>query len=306
MRRLGVLIWGAFIMCLASTSSSQAMVCSATMTPLIFDDVVVSDRTTANAVSTLSVECIGDGGDETIHICLSLDSKNTAFGITGSRNHYLIEGATTPSFTLQSGGTVMLVSTKHRIGGMRLTSGTNRFQFRVDGRIDWSGYTGDPDQFWSELGTTIFFGHDEACQQGTFSIDTISVSARYKPSCSITAWPLDFGILSPRDRIKSRSTKLELRCTNKMKYTVSLGEGDAYRSGMRNMQKVGGSEIIPYGLYVDSDHRTLWGSATSTIADGKGSGSYAVIPIYGKIQADTDLPVGSYSDTVVVTVTYDF
>ena len=58
-------------------------------------------------------------------------------------------------------------------------------------------------------------------------------------------------------------------------------------------------------LYSDDQLTAPWGEAVSTIVRGTVVGqSAASVPVYGRVPLQGPIPVGIYSDTVVVTVTY--
>ena len=70
---------------------------------------------------------------------------------------------------------------------------------------------------------------------------------------------------------------------------------------------------INYGLYIDSGHTQAWSSASSSTACtngantcvlNTGTGSNQNITIYGQVPPQTSPTVGTYNDTVVVTLTY--
>ena len=64
-------------------------------------------------------------------------------------------------------------------------------------------------------------------------------------------------------------------------------------------------QYLSYALYQDSGRSTNWGNVvgTSTLA-GTGTGSAVGVTVYGRITANQQAALGSYSDTITVTVTY--
>jgi spore coat protein U-like protein len=72
----------------------------------------------------------------------------------------------------------------------------------------------------------------------------------------------------------------------------------------RKMSK--GAETVTYGLYKDTNRSQPWGDATtpgSTVA-GTGTGAAQVLTVYGRVPPQTTPTPGTYTDTVVVTLTY--
>jgi spore coat protein U-like protein len=60
---------------------------------------------------------------------------------------------------------------------------------------------------------------------------------------------------------------------------------------------------LAYGIYQDPTNDTVWGSGPAS-QSFLANGTAKVLTAYGKIPSGQTQPVGSYSDTVDVTVTY--
>jgi spore coat protein U-like protein len=95
-----------------------------------------------------------------------------------------------------------------------------------------------------------------------------------------------------------------VQCTNSTPYTVALdgGTSGATDPTQRKMSK--GAEKITYGLYQDSARSQGWGNTTGQTVGGTGTGSSQALTVYGRVASQTTPSAGSYSDSVVVTVTY--
>jgi spore coat protein U-like protein len=102
-------------------------------------------------------------------------------------------------------------------------------------------------------------------------------------------------------------------CNYGTPYSIYLGDGNnRIPGGFRRMTN-GNNEYIPYQLYKDSNYSTVW-DATGGVTNvggaggvsGTGTGSAQTTTVYGKIPQGTSIAStpGSYSDSVVVTVTY--
>lgn len=65
------------------------------------------------------------------------------------------------------------------------------------------------------------------------------------------------------------------------------------------------SATIGYALYRDSGRTQNWGETvgTDTVA-GTGDGNVQAITVYGRVPAQATPGVGTYTDSVTVTVTY--
>ncbi|HXS20313.1 MAG TPA: spore coat protein U domain-containing protein, partial [Steroidobacteraceae bacterium] len=84
-------------------------------------------------------------------------------------------------------------------------------------------------------------------------------------------------------------------------YTVSMSAGSGTLTS--RVMKSGGSQL-DYNLYTNSTHTTIWGDGTSGTVKVSATSLGATYTVYGLIPALQNVPVGSYSDTVTVTVTY--
>ncbi len=97
-------------------------------------------------------------------------------------------------------------------------------------------------------------------------------------------------------------------------YTIYIGDGgNRVATGSRDRQMAQGTQRLPYQLYKDSGRSQVW-DATGGTAATNGSGGVSdtgtsvnqTKTVYASIPLTTALPpvAGSYSDTVIVTVTY--
>jgi spore coat protein U-like protein len=107
------------------------------------------------------------------------------------------------------------------------------------------------------------------------------------------------------------STTVSVTCTNTSPYTIGMGQGANYSAGSNRM--ISGGNYIPYGLFVDAAWTHPWTTGanptTCTTSNdcsiGTGTGSAQTITIYGNVPIIAVAPTaGTYTDTVVMTVTY--
>ncbi|ENW85094.1 hypothetical protein F906_02882 [Acinetobacter pseudolwoffii] len=98
-------------------------------------------------------------------------------------------------------------------------------------------------------------------------------------------------------------------CNAGTPYSIYLDNGKHFESGRRMSS---GSNYLPYQLYKESARTNIWNTdgGTSNINGSggvslTGTGSQQTTPVFGRITQGTVLPPpGSYTDTVIVTVTY--
>jgi spore coat protein U-like protein len=130
-------------------------------------------------------------------------------------------------------------------------------------------------------------------------------------STSVTA-NLAFGAYDPI--VANQATPLDgtatisVNCSNYLPYTVTLGQGANPGGGSTNAapvrQMASGANRLGYSLYQDSGRSTSWGNTAGTGAFAYGIGSAQSATVYGRVPAGQNKPAGSYSDTVLATVTF--
>ena len=89
--------------------------------------------------------------------------------------------------------------------------------------------------------------------------------------------------------------------------TISIGIGQSATSGSianRQLAQTGGTGRLNYNLYKDGAYSKLWGDGTAGTSElmVNTTTKTTSVSIYGKIDPGQDAPVGSYKDTVVVSV----
>lgn len=139
---------------------------------------------------------------------------------------------------------------------------------------------------------------------------SITVSATVAGNCVVGAQSLSFGSFDGSAALTS-SGDVSVRCSNGTPYTVLLSAGGG--TFAQRLLGNGGSNSLQYNLYTSSTYGTIWGdgSASTGTLGGTGSGMSAAKvkthTIYGQLPnsaANQDAPAGSYSDSIVVTVSY--
>lgn len=133
----------------------------------------------------------------------------------------------------------------------------------------------------------------------------MSVTASVVAACTVSASALAFAAYS--GTAVDGSADLTVNCTNDAPYTIGLsaGNGTGATTTTRVLTGSLANTTMNYGLYQDAAYATVWGDTdgTDTLA-GTGSGADQTIPVYGRIVAGQNGSVGTYTDTVAVTVNY--
>lgn len=136
---------------------------------------------------------------------------------------------------------------------------------------------------------------------------TFTVTATVIDVCAVSASNLAFGTYSPiSGSALDGSSTITVTCTLGTPYNVRLNAGANGGSvSTRQMIRSSGTELLDYYIYRNAGRTQNWGLTdnTDTVSD-TGTGLSQGHTVYGRIPASVNVPVGSYSDTVTVTVNY--
>lgn len=135
---------------------------------------------------------------------------------------------------------------------------------------------------------------------------TLPINASVLLSCTVSTATLAFGAYDPL--VQNQSTALDgtgtllVTCTNDLPGTITLDQGQNPETGstdaapLRRMAD-GSGHFLRYSLFQDSAHSVVWGNTPETADCGSGTQV-----VYGRVAAGQNMPVGAYTDTVVITV----
>lgn len=138
--------------------------------------------------------------------------------------------------------------------------------------------------------------------------------------CSITAVNLDFGAYNPvatgpDDAVGTVGVTCRyVNTARRIDYTVTLSSG-ANAAGFSSRQLTSGTTSrLGYNVFVDAARTRVWGngsagtviaSGSMTVGPGQGNATRSVThTVYGRIPALQDAVPGSYSDRLVLTLTF--
>ncbi len=133
---------------------------------------------------------------------------------------------------------------------------------------------------------------------------TIGVTAEVAASCTLSTSALAFGSYTATTDLDG-TTDLSLTCSSGTTYDIALDAGAGTGATTTTRVMTAGTDTLNYALYRETGRTTTWGTtvATDTVA-GTGNGAAQTITVYGRVPQGQYQPVGSYTDTVNVTVTY--
>jgi spore coat protein U-like protein len=150
-------------------------------------------------------------------------------------------------------------------------------------------------------------GTGVSAQAAGSATSDLSVSTNVAANCLISTTALAFGTYDPvgtnksADLTSNSSGAVKVTCTTGSTATVALDNGLYYGTTTRRM-KDSSTNYLSYELYSDSVGGTKWDS-TNTV-DVTEDGSEKTLTVYGSVAKDQNVPVGTYNDTVVATVTF--
>jgi spore coat protein U-like protein len=139
----------------------------------------------------------------------------------------------------------------------------------------------------------------------------LSVSASVSANCLITAGTLAFGAYDPV--FTNASTDLTgsgtftVACTkNASGVWIGMGLGLNAGAGTVRKMRVGATaNYLDYELYQEVARTNVWGNTQLTgVSYVPTSKAPATITVYGTVPQNQDVEVGSYTDTVVMTVNF--
>jgi spore coat protein U-like protein len=124
------------------------------------------------------------------------------------------------------------------------------------------------------------------------------------PGCGISANPLNFG--SYTGSVLQATTTLQVGCTGGDAYSVSLNAGSGSNATVTTRKMMLGTNTLNYLLYTSNTYATVWGDGTSgtSTVPGTGTGTVRSLTVYGQIPAGQSPPAGTYTDTIIATLTY--
>ena len=132
----------------------------------------------------------------------------------------------------------------------------------------------------------------------------LTVTATVLASCTVSNATLAFGNYDTTGGNVDQSASLQVACTKGTPATVGLSTGANASGSTRRMGN--GTDFLVYELYKEAGRTNVWGNAGSDLISLAAAASNAAqtLTVYGRVSGLQDVSVGSYTDTVVVTVTF--
>jgi spore coat protein U-like protein len=313
-------------MLLVFASPVRAQTCTASITSFNFGPISPATDSSASANGSVTVTCTGFLLTLPIRACISI---GTGSGGTSYSPRYATSGANTLAYNLYSN------STASTIWGSRASGTYAPVTVDVPLTIQLGTVTGSATvpiygrvaagQSTLAMGTytSIFSGAAQAemtyqqnllgnvnCATLTAGSTPLSfnVTANVINDCTLNATNINFGSTGVLNTTLSATGTLSVACTNNDAYSISLSAGGGSGASVadRRMTRSGGSDQVRYQLYQNASYTTPWGDGTggTSTFGGTGSGGNQAFTVYGRVLPQTTPTAGSYTDTIMATITY--
>jgi spore coat protein U-like protein len=131
-----------------------------------------------------------------------------------------------------------------------------------------------------------------------------TLTAQQGHACTLNVTGVNFGSYDVFNNSALDTTgNIDVNCPSGVGYTMALSAG-----GGTHTQRVMGSGAhrLNYNLYTAANRAVVWGDATSgtVTVNGTGIGVNVNHAVYGRIPALQNVHAGSYSDIVIVELTF--
>ena len=131
-----------------------------------------------------------------------------------------------------------------------------------------------------------------------------ALTAQQGNACTLNVTGVNFGSYDVFSNSALDTTgNIDVNCPSGVGYSIELTEG-----GGTHTQRVMGSGAhrLNYNLYTAANRAVVWGDATSGTArvNGTGIGLSVNHGVYGRIPALQNVHAGSYSDIIIVELTF--
>ena len=299
-RALAILVLLLATLPLASRRAEAQVVnlsCSVSISTVAFGSVDVLPGTAVQTNATLSVSCLSVTiGTGNLQVCVAIPPRSLQ-GSSATLS-YDIYGPS-PSTASWSNTTAIPVP----FATLRLGQA---YTLNIPATLFGSQQPAPPGTYSQTLAATATYG-SSTCTSGSLTGSTsvsFQATATVPKSCNVSAGNLNFGSVGDLNTIVDGQSSLGVQCSRGTGYTISLNGGLSGATDPTARTMTMGSQGVTYGLYQDSARSTPWGTSASATLGGTGTAATQAVPVYGRVPVQPTPPVGTYSDTVVVSVTY--
>jgi spore coat protein U domain-containing protein, fimbrial subunit CupE1/2/3/6 len=293
-------------------TQADAQACTVSMTNVAFGTVNVLAGTAVDATATVTVTCSGGTGSGQ-RVCVSIGCGSACDSTSRQMSG---PSSATARYDLYSNSARTTLwgswQTGYDTAGVQMNVNRNSSANQtVYARFLASQQTDIAGSYTATLSAQPFITYTNQggagnCPTGALTASgSASVSATVSSNCTIGSTAINFGSPGVLTTNKDAQGTLSIQCTANLPYAVSLngGTSGATDPAQRKM-RFSGSDVI-YGLYRDSARSLPWGSTTGVnTLSGTGTGLTQTLNVYGRVAPQTTSKAGTYTDTIIATVTY--
>jgi spore coat protein U-like protein len=157
-------------------------------------------------------------------------------------------------------------------------------------------------------GAAVLLAAGAVADATTTATSTFTVQAVINAACNVSATTLNFGVYNPASVTALNGTStISVYCTGSSPYTTALNVGSGGGT-FATRTLLSGSDTLNFNLYRDAAYSQVWGDGTASTYTVAGTGAGLLtantLTVYGQVPISQDKPVGTYTTTITVTVTY--
>jgi spore coat protein U-like protein len=322
-------IWLVLAAMMMLPSGANAQSCSVTAASGNYGSVDVLSGAAIDTTSSFTVTCSGCPLGCTYNACIQFDqgspNSNASTRFMGSGVNTIQHELYSDAARTQVWGAWGYGASQYGTSGVNLNLAIPLLSsasqtFTVYGRIKAGQQTAVPGTYtWNTtspaLAGTAYLLISPNCSANPGNFSNAGSSpwvVTILANCYLSATPLNFGSASLLTSNVDAIATLAVQCTNTTPYSISIDNGSNASGSQRRMLN-GASNYIPYNLYTDAARSAAWSTTTSALSCtngggtcllGTGTGSNQNLTVYGRVPPQTAPAAGTYSDTVIATITF--
>jgi len=314
-----ILLCALAIAAMLSATRAEAQTCTIGSGSGSYGTVNVLAGTAIDTTSTFTVSCTGTA-NQTVRLCIEMGAGSSPPGPSGERalttganflDHEFYSDAARTQLWGSWGSVIVAYGTNGVSFDLPLGptgSASHVFtlfarilagqQAKVPGAYTWTG---------SSPGLRYGFAAAAACPTGSQTAISggTTWTATIAASCQVSATTLNFGSTGVLAASVDSTSTLTATCTSTTPYNIGLNAGTGTGATVAARKMTSGASTVTYSLFTTSARTTVWGNTIGTdTVSATGSGLGQSSTVFGRVPAQTTPKPATYTDTIVVTITY--
>ncbi|HEX5508840.1 MAG TPA: spore coat protein U domain-containing protein [Pseudolabrys sp.] len=302
-----------------STRTQAKMICTFGISNINFGNIDLTANTVFDTTGTLTVNCSGGNNGDRVRICPNIETGSG--GTSGGNPRFMLNGATQLLYNLYQDSAHTTVWGSFLWGNPQTAptidltlgaGGSGGTSVTIFARVFASQQTLAPGTFTSAFSGSntrlVYATTNNTCASLGTQNETsapFTVSATYLPTCAISAANLNFGTAGVLASNVDGSSNLTVTCSATTGYNIGLSAGAGAGATVASRKMTSAGATINYSLYTTGGRTTVWGNTVGAdTVSGTGSGLGQPLTVFGRVPPQTTPAPGTYTDTIVATVTY--